>query len=124
MTGATETQTDVARRTGVGIDDIRPFHVSFPDADVADLRKRVKATKWPEVEQVSDEAQGVQLATMQKLAHYWGTDYDWKKAEAKIKAKAEADEKAKTEAKAGKASAKAAKAAKEPKEQTEPKDVG
>jgi len=86
MTGATETQTDVARRTGVGIDDIRPFHVSFPDADVADLRKRVKATKWPEVEQVSDEAQGVQLATMQKLAHYWGTDYDWTKAEAKINA--------------------------------------
>jgi len=87
MTGAiTEAQTDVARKTGSGADDIRPFHVSFPDADLADLRKRVNATKWPEVEQVADEAQGVQLATMQKLAHYWGTDYNWKKAEAKINA--------------------------------------
>jgi pimeloyl-ACP methyl ester carboxylesterase len=87
MTGAmTEAQTDVARRTGIGTDDIRPFHMSFPDADLADLRKRVKATKWPEVEQVSDESQGVQLATMQKLARYWSTDYDWKKAEAKINA--------------------------------------
>ncbi|HLB07890.1 MAG TPA: epoxide hydrolase [Gemmatimonadaceae bacterium] len=80
----TETLTDAARQTGTSSSDIRPFHVTFPDADLADLRKRVKATKWPEVEQVSDEAQGVQLATMQKLARYWGTDYDWKKAEAKI----------------------------------------
>ena len=85
MSGAmTETLTDAARQTGTSSPDIRPFHVTFPDADLADLRKRVKATKWPEVEQVSDEAQGVQLATMQKLARYWGTDYDWKKAEAKI----------------------------------------
>jgi len=85
MSGAmTETLTDAARQTGTSSSDIRPFHVTFPDADLADLRKRVKATKWPEVEQVSDEAQGVQLATMQKLARYWGTDYDWKKAEAKI----------------------------------------
>ena len=87
MTGAmTDTLTDTARQTSTSTPDIRPFHVSFPDADLADLRRRVNATKWPEVEQVKDESQGVQLATMQKLAHYWGTDYDWKKAEAKINA--------------------------------------
>jgi pimeloyl-ACP methyl ester carboxylesterase len=82
----TDTLTDAARQTSTSSPDIRPFHVTFPDADVADLRRRVNATKWPEVEQVKDESQGVQLATMQKLARYWGTDYDWKKAEAKINA--------------------------------------
>lgn len=85
MTGALdETHTDGAEHAGTVDADIRPFHVSFPDADLADLRRRINATKWPEVEQVSDESQGVQLATMQKLAHYWGTDYDWRKAETKI----------------------------------------
>jgi pimeloyl-ACP methyl ester carboxylesterase len=85
MTGAmSETLNDVARTTDARTDDIRPFHVSFPDSDLADLRRRIKATKWPEVEQTKDEAQGVQLATMQKLAQYWSTDHDWKKAEAKI----------------------------------------
>jgi pimeloyl-ACP methyl ester carboxylesterase len=87
MTGSTtSTPADAARLTGAGTDDIRPFTFNFPDSDLADLRRRVNATKWPEVEQVKDETQGVQLATMQKLAHYWGTDYDWKKAEAKIRA--------------------------------------
>jgi pimeloyl-ACP methyl ester carboxylesterase len=81
MTGST---TGVSPQAATGTDDIRPFHVSFPDADLADLRRRVNATKWPEVEQTKDEAQGVQLATMKKLAKHWGTDYDWKKAEAKI----------------------------------------
>ena len=87
MTGVTTgTPSDAARQGGTGPDDIRPFHPSFPDADLVDLRRRINATKWPEVEQVKDESQGVQLATMQKLAQYWGTDYDWKKAEAKINA--------------------------------------
>ena len=87
MTGVTtQTPTDAARPVGTGTDDIRPFHVSFPDADVADLKRRIKATRWPEVEQVKDETQGVQLATMQKLAQYWATEHDWKKAEAKINA--------------------------------------
>jgi pimeloyl-ACP methyl ester carboxylesterase len=86
MTGAkTETLTDVARQTGSD-PDIRPFRVSIPEADLADLRRRIKATKWPEKETVSDESQGVQFATTQKLARYWGTDYDWRKAEAKINA--------------------------------------
>jgi pimeloyl-ACP methyl ester carboxylesterase len=87
MTGAiTETPTDAARQTGIGATEIRPFHVSTPEADLVDLRKRVKATKWPEKETVSDESQGVQLATTQKLASYWATDHDWRKAEAKINA--------------------------------------
>ena len=65
---------------------IRPFHVSFPEAALADLRRRVNATKWPERETVTDATQGVQLATMRKLADYWGKDYDWGKCEAKLKA--------------------------------------
>src|SRR5262249_39440906 len=65
---------------------IRPFHVKFPEAELADLRRRINATRWPERETVPDQTQGVQLATMQKLARYWGTDYDWRKGEAKLKA--------------------------------------
>src|SRR5262245_20796818 len=65
---------------------IRPFQFNFPDAELADLRRRINATRWPERELVSDASQGVQLATMQKLARYWGTDYDWRKGEAKLKA--------------------------------------
>src|SRR5215813_6221448 len=65
---------------------IRPFRFNFPDAELTDLRRRVNATRWPEREQVADASQGVQLATMQKLARYWGTDYDWRKGEAKLKA--------------------------------------
>ena len=65
---------------------IRPFQFSFQDAELADLRRRVNATRWPDREQVTDASQGVQLATMQNLARYWGTDYDWRKGEAKLKA--------------------------------------
>ncbi len=65
---------------------IRPFHVHVPQADLDDLRRRVLATKWPERETVTDESQGVQLATMKKLADYWGKDYDWRKVEAKLNA--------------------------------------
>jgi len=86
MTGAiTATPTDVARQTGMGT-DIRPFHVSFAEAELVDLRRRITATKWPEKETVNDESQGVQFATTQKLARYWASDYDWRKAEAKINA--------------------------------------
>ena len=62
---------------------IRPFAVNVPEPELADLRKRINATKWPEREAVADPTQGVQLATMQKLARYWGTDYDWRKCEAR-----------------------------------------
>src|SRR5438046_4547591 len=66
---------------------IRPFTVpTVPQSAVDDLRHRVAATRWPEKETVSDATQGVQLATMQKLASYWGKDYDWRKCEAKLKA--------------------------------------
>ena len=63
---------------------IRPFRVSVPDAELTDLRRRIKETKWPERETVTDASQGVQLATMQKLARYWGTEYDWRKIETKL----------------------------------------
>lgn len=63
---------------------VRPFHVNFPEAELTELRRRIKATKFPEKETVSDASQGVQLATMQRLAQYWATDYDWRKIEAKL----------------------------------------
>ncbi len=65
---------------------IRPFRVNVPEADLADLRKRITATKWPDREQVNDATQGVQMATMQKLAQYWANEHDWRKCEAKINA--------------------------------------
>ena len=58
---------------------IRPFQVSVPEAELTELRRRINATRWPEREPVTDASQGVQLATMQKLARYWATDYDWRK---------------------------------------------
>ena len=67
-------------------DAIRPFHVNFPTAELDDLRQRIAATRWPGRELVSDATQGVQLATMQKLARYWQTDYDWKKFETRLNA--------------------------------------
>jgi pimeloyl-ACP methyl ester carboxylesterase len=65
---------------------IRPFNVQFPDTELADLRRRIDATKFPERETVTDFSQGVPLATMQKLARYWATEYDWRKIEAKMNA--------------------------------------
>src|SRR5262245_30718362 len=66
---------------------IRPFTVpTVPQAALDDLRRRVAASRWPEKETVADQSQGVQLATMQKLASYWAKDYDWRKCEAKLKA--------------------------------------
>jgi pimeloyl-ACP methyl ester carboxylesterase len=67
-------------------DIIRPFHVSFPDTDLAEMRQRIAATKWPERETVTDDSQGVQLATIQALAQYWATDYNWRPCEAKLNA--------------------------------------
>jgi pimeloyl-ACP methyl ester carboxylesterase len=63
---------------------IRPFHINVPKARLTDLRKRINATEWPEKEIVNDASQGVQLATMQKLARYWANDYDWRKIEARL----------------------------------------
>ena len=61
---------------------IRPFQVNVPEADLADLRRRIEATRLPEKETVADFSQGVQLAFIQALARYWATDYDWRKVEA------------------------------------------
>ncbi len=65
---------------------IRPFTIETPEADLEDLRARIKATRWPEKETVDDRSQGVQLHTMQKLARYWLNDYDWRKCEARLNA--------------------------------------
>ncbi|MGO9684995.1 MAG: epoxide hydrolase family protein [Beijerinckiaceae bacterium] len=65
---------------------IRPFHVSIPEEQLLDLRRRVLATRWPDRETVPDRAQGMQLAKVQELARYWGKDYDWRKVEAKLNA--------------------------------------
>jgi pimeloyl-ACP methyl ester carboxylesterase len=67
-------------------DTIRPFRINVPEADLIDLRRRVMATRWPDRETVADQSQGAQLAKLQDLARYWGTDYDWRKIEAKLNA--------------------------------------
>jgi pimeloyl-ACP methyl ester carboxylesterase len=67
-------------------DAIRPFRVNVPEEQLVDLRRRVRATRWPDRETVDDRSQGVQLAKIQELVRYWGTDYDWRKAEAKLNA--------------------------------------
>ena len=65
---------------------IRPFRVSVPEAELTDLRRRITATKFPERETVNDMSQGVPLATVEKLARYWATEYDWRKVEARLNA--------------------------------------
>ena len=75
MSSAAETATD-----------IRPFRVEIPEVELAELRRRIEATRWPSKELVADRSQGVQLTTLQALARYWSTDYDWRKAEAKLNA--------------------------------------
>lgn len=60
-------------------DAIRPFRVNVPEEELDDLRRRISATRWPERETVGDKSQGVPLAMMQELAHYWASDYDWRK---------------------------------------------
>jgi len=67
-------------------DSIRAFHIKVPEEQLVDLRKRIAATRWPDKETVNDESQGVRLADMQELVRYWGTDYDWRKGEAKLNA--------------------------------------
>ena len=75
-------EVETSAQTGT----IRPFHCQTSDLDLADLRKRIKATRWPDRELVADDSQGVQLSTMQKLAQYWANDYDWRTCEAKLNA--------------------------------------
>ncbi len=78
--------TETTQQTPSGNADVRPFKIGFPESDLADLRRRINATRWPETETVTDDSQGVRLALMQDLARYWGTDYDWSQCEAKLNA--------------------------------------
>src|SRR4051794_14970423 len=65
---------------------IRPFRVEVPEEDLAELRRRIDATRWPSRELVADRSQGVQLATMHELTRYWVTEYDWRRCEARLNA--------------------------------------
>src|SRR3954454_2134910 len=65
-----------------GNNAIRPFHIDISEDALANLRRRIDGTQWPEKETVADQSQGVSLATMRSLARYWATDYDWRKCEA------------------------------------------
>src|ERR1700719_4124190 len=76
----------VAQPKGSEKTAIHPFHVNVPEATLTELRKRISATQWPDRETVTDQSQGPQLATMQKLARYWATEYDWRKVEARLNA--------------------------------------
>jgi pimeloyl-ACP methyl ester carboxylesterase len=69
-----------------GNSEIRPFRVEMPDEAIAELRRRIAATRWPSQELVDDRSQGVQLATIQELARYWETEHDWRKCEARLNA--------------------------------------
>jgi pimeloyl-ACP methyl ester carboxylesterase len=83
----TQTQTEGAQTTMEGgPDTIRPFHVHFSDEAIADMKRRIAATRWPDKEIVNDQSQGVQLATIQKLASYWAQSHDWRKCEARLNA--------------------------------------
>jgi pimeloyl-ACP methyl ester carboxylesterase len=87
METATATQRSGQPAAGIDKAAVRPFPVpTVSDSELADLRRRINATRWPDREYVPDDTQGVQLATAQKLARYWGTDYDWRKCEARLKA--------------------------------------
>ena len=92
LTGALVMQgTMGGAQTGQGsktadAESIRPFHVSVPQKQLDDLKRRILATQWPDQELVKDASQGVQTATMQALANYWGTAYDWRKVEARLNA--------------------------------------
>ena len=77
--------TDAVAVTNLG-SSIRPFRVDVPKADLEELRRRILATRWPEKETVADSSQGVPLETMRQLARYWATEYDWRKAEARLNA--------------------------------------
>jgi pimeloyl-ACP methyl ester carboxylesterase len=81
---ATTSRATTAAASHATSDEIRPFTVHFSDAELADLKRRIAATRWPGRELVSDQTQGVQLATMQKLATYWEKQYDWRNAEARL----------------------------------------
>jgi pimeloyl-ACP methyl ester carboxylesterase len=81
-----DAQTAQSPRMPADVQSIRPFRVHVPDSDLADLRRRIGATRWPDKETVADASQGAQLAKLQELVRYWGTRYDWRRCEAKLNA--------------------------------------
>jgi pimeloyl-ACP methyl ester carboxylesterase len=83
---ATGSRTSVAPGGTAEDGAISPFHVEVPEEELAELRRRIAATRWPEKETVADESQGVQLATIQELIRYWGTEYDFRRVEARLNA--------------------------------------
>src|SRR5271168_1895063 len=89
MSTTTVSRKDLAKTNLADVVDttaIRPFQVNVSETELSDLNRRINATKWPEQETVTDASQGVQLATIQALARYWATEYDWRKIEAKLNA--------------------------------------
>jgi len=88
LSGATSansaTTPDAQAKSTGARDAIRPYHVYVPEQALTELRARVRATRWPEKETVSDRSQGNQLATMQEIVRYWGSEYDWRKVEARL----------------------------------------
>ncbi len=80
------TTPEAGQQTGADKTAIRPFRVNFPDSELVELRRRINATRWPDRETVADQSQGVPLASIEQLARYWGTEYDWRKCEAKLNA--------------------------------------
>jgi pimeloyl-ACP methyl ester carboxylesterase len=82
-TGQAQTNTNTDLRSS---ELIRPYHIQISEAALTDLNRRIRETRWPDKETVNDDSQGVQLATMQKLASYWSKEYDWRKVEAKLNA--------------------------------------
>jgi pimeloyl-ACP methyl ester carboxylesterase len=80
------TQVQEVKVTSSDDTSVRPFQINIPEEQIAELHNRVKATIWPEKETVDDQSQGVQLATMKKLADYWANEYDWRKCESRLKA--------------------------------------
>jgi pimeloyl-ACP methyl ester carboxylesterase len=86
LTAANESVATSPSGEGINDEHIRPFRARMSDAAITDLRRRVAATRWPTKELVKDRSQGVQLATLKELARYWSTEYDWRKAEARLNA--------------------------------------
>jgi Epoxide hydrolase N terminus len=86
IAGPENTVTQTSAPQAADKTTIRPFQVNVPEAELTELRRRINSTRWPDRETVTNESQGVPLATMQELSHYWATDYDWRKCEAKLNA--------------------------------------
>ncbi len=84
MSTSAAQRDSAGRQTGRDPAAVRPFQVGFPEGELSELRRRILATRWPERETVTDDSQGVPLATIQELARYWGTDYDWFKCQTRL----------------------------------------